>query len=354
MKILILFSSSWGRLLCLLGLLGGWVLPGQAQTLTNDSCFRALPLACGQRVLGSTVGARPNGAPLGTCLGSSLGTPGAFYRFTPAASGIYTASTCGAATGFPTRLFAFQGSCGAASCVGSPAGPVGCGNGAAISFPATLGSTYFLFVTGTGQAGQAASGSFELSLTCSATDSVSCGRPANVRATRLTDSLAQVTFSPVPGAMGYQVSYQADAGPMQLVLPLPTSGPVLLRVLPGMAYTVRVATVCAAATGQPTTTSLPTTLRLATALAAATSAALPVFEVYPNPAPAGKLQLHLSALPAATVTLVNAVGQVVLRQPLPPAGGEYQVATQGLPAGLYTVQVQQADGLSSSRRIALQ
>lgn len=336
-------------------LLSGSALAAHAQTPPlNDSVSYALPIACGQRLIASTTSARPANALRGACLGSALGTPGLFYRFLAPTSGTYQASTCGPATNFDTRLFAFDGF---SNCLAANDNAPNCGSASAVSFTATAGAQYVLFVTGPSAT---ARGNFELTLQCSFVDSASCFKPSDVRLTRLTDSLARVSFTPVAGAAGYQVSYQAPSGPVQVLSPAPAAPPVLLRGLrPGVAYAVSVTTICPPAPGQPTTTnSARSTARLSAVLsAAAARTGAGALEVYPNPAPGGRLTLRLPAnpaAPAATVCLLNALGQVVLRQALPNAGGEHVLAVSGLPAGLYTLRVQRADGASSSQPVALE
>jgi hypothetical protein len=76
--------------------------------------------------------------------------------------------------------------------------------------------------------------------------------------------------------------------------------------------------------------------------------------VYPNPSATGQLTLRLAAGTAGTgtVELLNALGQVVKRQPL--AGtAEQQVSTLGLATGLYTLRVQ-AGAEVLTRKVVLQ
>ncbi|MDJ0363807.1 fibronectin type III domain-containing protein [Hymenobacter sp. H14-R3] len=355
MRINQVLRVSFRHIALLLMLLSGAALAAHAQTPPpNDSLGRALPIACGQRLVASTAGARVANAPRGTCAGGFLGTPGLFYRFTAPTSGTYQASTCGAAKDFDTRLFAFDLYSG---CLGGNDNAPGCGSASTLSFPATAGVQYYLFVTGTSPT---ATGAFELSLQCSFVDSVACVKPSGVRLTRLTDSVASVSFASVAGASGYQVTYQAAGGPVQVVAPAPPTPPVLLRGLrPGVGYTVSVSTICPPAPSQPTTTnSARATARLAGVLGvAAARTGAGILEVYPNPVTGGRLTWRLPAglaAPAATVRLFNALGQTVLSQTLPDAGDAHTLAVRSLPAGLYTLWVQRADGAASSQRITLE
>ncbi|MBO2010360.1 T9SS type A sorting domain-containing protein [Hymenobacter negativus] len=83
--------------------------------------------------------------------------------------------------------------------------------------------------------------------------------------------------------------------------------------------------------------------------AQANSTALSVF---PNPSATGQLTLQVARpLGAGTVELVNALGQVVQRQPL--AAGEQTLGTGKLAAGLYTLRVQ-AGSEVLTRKVVLQ
>ncbi|MDO7849318.1 right-handed parallel beta-helix repeat-containing protein [Hymenobacter sp. M29] len=91
-----------------------------------------------------------------------------------------------------------------------------------------------------------------------------------------------------------------------------------------------------------------------TVLSGTRSANSTALAVYPNPSATGQLTLRLATGTAGTgsVELLNALGQVVKRQPL--AGtGEQQVSTLGLAAGLYTLRVQ-AGAEVLTRKVVLQ
>ena len=78
-----------------------------------------------------------------------------------------------------------------------------------------------------------------------------------------------------------------------------------------------------------------------------------VLAVYPNPSATGQLTLQVARpLGQGTVELLNALGQVVKRQPLA-ATPEQTIATTGLAAGLYTLRVQ-ASGEVLTRKVVLQ
>jgi hypothetical protein len=74
--------------------------------------------------------------------------------------------------------------------------------------------------------------------------------------------------------------------------------------------------------------------------------------VFPNPSTTGQFTLQVARpLGTGTVELLNALGQVVQRQPL--AAGEQTVRTTGLAAGLYTLRVQ-AGAEVLTRKVVLQ
>jgi hypothetical protein len=73
--------------------------------------------------------------------------------------------------------------------------------------------------------------------------------------------------------------------------------------------------------------------------------------VYPNPAHA-RLHVQLpTGFGPATVTLLNALGQLVLSQAV--AGGQATVETSGLAAGVYSLRMQTA-AATSTKRVTLE
>ncbi|MFD2718844.1 CARDB domain-containing protein [Hymenobacter monticola] len=99
----------------------------------------------------------------------------------------------------------------------------------------------------------------------------------------------------------------------------------------------------------------PGTFTITSSVLTSTRASLSTaLSVYPNPSATGQLTLRLAAGTAGTgtVELLNALGQVVKRQPL--AGtAEQQVLTRGLATGLYTLRVQAGTEVLT-RKVVLQ
>ena len=89
-----------------------------------------------------------------------------------------------------------------------------------------------------------------------------------------------------------------------------------------------------------------------TTVSASRTAAEAALAVFPNPSHAGQFVLRLPAASAGTAQLLNALGQTVRTQPLA-SGPETTVATQGLAAGVYTLQVRTAAG-TVARRVVLE
>ena len=127
-----------------------------AAPVENDLCPGAIPIACGQTISGNTTLATIDDVP--ACNTTLNTAPGVWYTFTGDGL-VNTLSTCGF-VGYDTKLGVFTGSCGALTCV------TGiddfCGLQSQVTFPTTVGTTYFVLVTGF----STASGPFTLSRTC--------------------------------------------------------------------------------------------------------------------------------------------------------------------------------------------
>jgi hypothetical protein len=121
----------------------------------SDLCPGATLVACGAVVTGNTTAATADVAPF---CGTTDGTAGGvWYRFT-GTGGTINASLCGST--FDTKIRVYTGTCGALACT------VGnddfCGLQSQVSWPSTLGVTYYILVHGFG----AAAGNYTLSITC--------------------------------------------------------------------------------------------------------------------------------------------------------------------------------------------
>ncbi|MFZ1785937.1 MAG: reprolysin-like metallopeptidase [Ferruginibacter sp.] len=121
----------------------------------NDACFGALPIACGQTITGTTVGATPDA--VGTCV-TALGTaPSLWYTFV--GNGVpNTLSLCGSA--YDTKIGVFSGTCVSLVCV--TGNDDFCGLQSQVTFTPVNGTTYYVMVGGF----STASGAFTLNRTC--------------------------------------------------------------------------------------------------------------------------------------------------------------------------------------------
>jgi hypothetical protein len=122
----------------------------------NDLCTGALPIACAGTVTGTTVGATLDA--VGTC-GTALNTaPGVWYTFV--GNGQSTTLSLCTGTSYDSKIGVFTGTCAALVCV--TGNDDFCGLQSSVTFPTTLGTTYYVLVTGFGTA----SGAFTLNMTC--------------------------------------------------------------------------------------------------------------------------------------------------------------------------------------------
>lgn len=131
----------------------------------GPDCAAATAITCGGSVSGTTVGGTTLPA-LGTCTTALNTAPGKWHTFTSATSQVVTLTTCNA-TGFDTKLGVFTGTCGNLSCLvgNDDATCTFSGLRSTVTFTATGGVTYLIYVTGFGTA----SGAYVLSATCAST-----------------------------------------------------------------------------------------------------------------------------------------------------------------------------------------
>jgi len=165
----------------------------------NDLCANAIAVTCNSVTAGSTVGSTLIGAPA-TCT-TSLNTAGGVWYTVQGWGGPMVASLCG--SGFDTKIGVFTGSCGALTCV------IGnddfCGTQSQVTWASVAGTTYYIYVTGFG----AASGSFDLTVTCGTT------APTCV------------------GANGLTLEFQTDATPAQTTWEVRNSAGTVVAVSGG-------------------------------------------------------------------------------------------------------------------------
>lgn len=307
------------------------LMPGTAYTVTlTTTCVGSLP---------STVA-----LPFTTLAVPTCAAPGAVY-----ASNVTTTS---AGIGFVLHANAS----GYTVTYQAAGGPVQTVSPVPTASPVTLtglvpGTRYTVCVASTCLNGLASSPRCAPDFTTTGT-APTCAAPTAVVAASTGPTTARVSFTPAAGVPSYTVTYTAAGGTAQTLTPNPTASPVALTgLLPGVAYTVTVASNCAGGT-----TSLPALVTLATPLASRASAQAELLRVFPNPAhhsvtltvPATLLR-HSSLL-----TLSDAMGRTVRQQVIsPPAGPatatHLEVNLTGLAPGVYHVRLLSSAGPLTKR-----
>lgn len=137
--------------------------------IPNDDCTGALPLGCGATVTGTTVGATTDNPP--TCVTTLNTAPGIWYTFVGNGA-TNTLSMCG--SGYDTKIGVFTGTCAALVCV--TGNDDFCGLQSQVTFATTLGTTYYVIVTGFG----AGTGTFTLTRTSAPLPNDACAGAINI------------------------------------------------------------------------------------------------------------------------------------------------------------------------------
>ncbi|MEL6811917.1 MAG: T9SS type A sorting domain-containing protein [Bacteroidota bacterium] len=125
----------------------------------NDECAGALPIACGETVVGDTNTASVDTSP--EC-NTSITAPGVWYEFTDG-SGLlsdYVVSLCDGGTDYDSKLTVYSGDCGTLVCVGDNDDT--CGLQSEVAFQGDGSTTYYILVHGFGSA----TGNFSLNVSC--------------------------------------------------------------------------------------------------------------------------------------------------------------------------------------------
>lgn len=133
-------------------------------TSCNDFCTGAIPLSCGDVVLGTTTDATNNDNPTGSCITSVDNATGRWYSVVGTGDSI-TVKTCNTGTTYDTKLFVYTGDCNTLTCVDGNDDSQTCSVNtlmSEVSFSAANGTTYYIFVTGY----NTSSGNYELSIDC--------------------------------------------------------------------------------------------------------------------------------------------------------------------------------------------
>ena len=181
-----------------------------------------------------------------------------------------------------------------------------------------------------------------------------CTAPATATAASTGPTTASVTFMPAAGVASYTVTYTAAGGTPQTLTPNPTASPVALTgLVPGVTYTVTVASNCAGGTS-----SLPVLATFATPLASRSGALADQLGLSPNPAHhSATLTVPAAALrQASLLTLSDALGRTVRQRYVTPTAGtatdtRAELDLTGLPTGVYLVRLLSSAGPLTKRLV---
>jgi hypothetical protein len=211
---------------------GNWIAEivpqGSGGGSPNATCATATTITCGQTLTGTTSGSAQQVAACDITLNTA---PGLWYRYTASQTGQVTATTCNSGTTFDTKIGVFSGSCSNLVCLAGndDSSDAGCQLGgndrfSKVTFSATSGQTYYIYVTGF----SANSGTFQLSLTCTnaptltvspttisqtaAAGSASISVTSNCSSWTVSGAPAWATVSPTSGSNNgtITVSFQAN------------------------------------------------------------------------------------------------------------------------------------------------
>lgn len=165
--------------------------PVAAQVPVNDACSGAIPITCGQSVVGNTSTATADPQAF-TCF-TSIQANGIWYSFAGTGEAI-TLSTC-ANFAYDTRINVYSGSCNALVCVAGNDDGGGCDVGSTLGFPSVLGTTYLILVQGY----QGGVGEFEMTVACAPVTSDYCAGAVPITCNQSIDgSTLLATFDSAP------------------------------------------------------------------------------------------------------------------------------------------------------------
>ena len=217
-------------------------------TPANDDIANAITVACGSVTNGTTLGATHTGDPATACTGAVLNgnTIGVFYKFV-GQGGSVTVGTCANAS-YDGQLAVYSGPSTSLVCVGGDDDGCGANGGAStVTFTATTGTTYYIYVTGyyvsTSNTG---TGNFTLTLTCADLPVISSFTPTSgpgstsvaLTGSRFTGATA-VAFNGTPASFTLN-----SATSISTTLPAgATTGPITVQTPLGTAVSASFFTV---------------------------------------------------------------------------------------------------------------
>ncbi len=161
------------------GAVGTFELSVECEVIENDDCSGAIPIACGESIEGTTLGAFPDEA---FDCGTSISAPGVWYTIS-GIGGQAVVSTCSAFS-YDTKINVYSGTCGVISCVAGNDDTPGQGLCSTVTWFADPDETYQVLVQGFNNN----VGNFTLDLSCN-----TCPDPEDVSVTAL-DTVATVTW----------------------------------------------------------------------------------------------------------------------------------------------------------------
>ena len=237
-------------------------------------------------------------------------------------------------------------------------GPVQTVSPAPIASPVTLtglvpGTSYTVCVASACTNGLASTPRCAPAFTTAGT-APTCAAPTGATATSTGPTTASVGFTPATGVASYTVTYTAAGSPAQTLTPNPTASPVALtNLVPGVAYTVTVASNCTGGTS-----SVPALATFATPLASRAGALAEQLSLYPNPARRSATLTVPAALLRQTglLTLADALGRTVRQRYVTPAAGSTadtraELDLTGLPTGVYLLRLLSSAGPLTKRLV---
>lgn len=236
----------------------------------------------------------------------------------------------------PSTSIALSVSGNATTYTWSPATGLNKTTGSAVTASPVVTTTYI--VTGSNAAG------------CTATKSAKIAvmpKPSNLTTTNITATSAKTNWSLVDCATGYVVQYKA-AGGSWVSTTINTNTPT--KTLTGLTASTNYSWRVKSKFSDGTFSSYTNPVNFSTpALRIGEAATANSLQVYPNPA-TDKLTLEFPFIAGdATIDVVNAIGQSVLKQTVTNVEGVLIINIQNLPEGLYMVTLKNEDNTFNSR-----
>jgi len=116
----------------------------------NDDCSNAISITVPGTYTGTTIGATTETVSLPTCSTTSVSQPGVWYTITTPSAMNIMASLCNTSPSWDSKIFIYEGNCGALNIIGcrDDNGPACSGTPASIAWCSQAGATYYILVTG--------------------------------------------------------------------------------------------------------------------------------------------------------------------------------------------------------------